>query len=44
MQHKNPVLALEWREHTHTVLDHYLARGYRLTNFDAQKKQYLLEH
>jgi chorismate synthase len=43
MQTKNPRLALEWREHTRSVLDHYLARGYRLTNFDAQHKQYLLE-
>jgi chorismate synthase len=43
MQTENPALALEWRKHTRTVLDHYLARGYRLTNFDAQTKQYLLE-
>jgi chorismate synthase len=43
MQTENPALALEWREHTRTVLDHYLARGYRLTNFDAQSKRYLLE-
>jgi chorismate synthase len=44
MQIENPALALEWRKHTRTVLDHYLARGYRLTNFDAKTKQYLLEH
>jgi chorismate synthase len=44
MQNENPSLALEWREHTRAVLDHYLARGYRLTNFNAQSKQYLLEH
>jgi chorismate synthase len=43
MQNENPALALEWREHTRTALDHYLTRGYRLTNFDAQTKQYLLE-
>jgi chorismate synthase len=43
MQTEDLTLALEWREHTRDVLDHYLARGYRLTNFDAQSKQYLLE-
>ena len=43
MQSNNPALALEWREHSRAVLDHYLPRGYRLTNFDAHKKQYLLE-
>jgi chorismate synthase len=43
MQTENPALALEWRDHSRAVLDHYLARGYRLTNFDAQSKQYLLE-
>ena len=43
MQTEHPELALEWREHIRSVLGHYLARGYRLTNFDAQKKQYLLE-
>jgi chorismate synthase len=43
MQIENPALALEWREHTRAVLDHYLAQGYRLTNFDAQTKRYLLE-
>ena len=43
MQTENPALALEWREHTRTVLDHYLPLGYRLTDFDAQTKQYLLE-
>jgi chorismate synthase len=44
LQTENPALALEWREHTRAVLDHYLARNYRLTNFDAKTKQYLLEH
>jgi chorismate synthase len=43
IQNDNPTLALEWREHTRALLDHYLARGYRLTNFDAQSKRYLLE-
>jgi chorismate synthase len=43
MQTENLALALEWREHSRAVLDHYLARGYRLTNFNAQAKQYLLE-
>ena len=43
MQTENPALALEWRTHSRAVLDHYLARGYRLTDFDAPTKQYLLE-
>ena len=43
LQNENPALALEWREHSRTVLNHYLARGYRLRDFDAQSKQYLLE-
>jgi chorismate synthase len=43
MQIENPRLAFEWREHSRTVLDHYLPRGYRLANFNAQTKQYLLE-
>jgi chorismate synthase len=43
MQRENLDLALEWREHSRRVLDHYLPLGYRLTDFDAQSKRYLLE-
>ncbi len=43
LQSKNPVLALEWREHSRVVFNHYFARGYRITDFDVASNCYLLE-
>ena len=43
MQRKNATLAIEWREHSRMVFNHYFARGYRVTDFDANTNRYLLE-
>ena len=43
IQTENLALALEWREHSRTVFNHYFARGYRITDFDAASNRYLLE-
>lgn len=43
MQAESPILALEWREHSRTICNHYFARGYRITGFDASTSRYLFE-
>ena len=43
IQTEDLALALEWREHSRTVFNHYFARGYRITDFDAASNRYLLE-
>jgi chorismate synthase len=43
LQASYPGLALEWREHCRAVFNHYFPRGYRITDFDANTRRYLLE-
>ena len=43
LQSENLALAFEWREHSRTVFNHYFARGYRITDFEANTNRYLLE-
>jgi len=42
--HKQPDLAIAWRNHTRQILPHYFARGYCVTDFHREANAYVLEH